>query len=168
MERHPPSAKFNAAVDETIKFQQMDGFGATLTDPAIRNADPGCGRRSCASCFPASSGIGLNMIRVGMRTKIPSGADMTYDDVPRGQTDPTLSKFSIAYDLEWKIPMMRRAKELNPEFTLMATPWSAPAWMKDSGAAGYGKLLPQYYGTYADYFVRFIQGWRDNGLGIRW
>ena len=62
--------------------------------------------------------------------------------------------------------MMQRAKELNPELTLMATPWSAPAWMKDSGAAGYGKLLPQYYGTYADYFVKFIQGWRDHGLGI--
>ncbi len=161
-----PTADFNVPVDESIKYQQMDGFGATITDPAIWKADPAVREEIMRLLFSRNSGIGLNMVRVGMRTKSPSGVDTTYNDVPRGETDPTLSKFSIAYDLEWKIPMMQRAKELNPELTLMGTPWSAPAWMKDSGAAGYGKLLPQYYSTYSDYFVKFIQGWRDNGLGI--
>jgi glucosylceramidase len=161
-----PVANFNVAVDESIKFQQMDGFGATITDPAIWNADPAVRDEIMRLLFSRGSGIGLNMMRVGMRTKSPSGVDMTYNDVPRGETDPTLSKFSIAYDLQWKIPMMQRAKELNPELTLMATPWSAPAWMKDSNAAGYGKLLPRYHSTYADYFVKFIQAWRDHGLGI--
>ncbi len=161
-----PAATFNAVVDETQQFQQIDGFGASITDDAIWKADPAVRDEIMRLLFSRSSGIGMNMIRVPMRTESASGAEMTYDDMPRGQTDPTLANFSIAGDLDWKVPMMQRAKELNPELTLMGTPWSAPYWMKDSGAMGYGRLLSQYYGAYANYFVKWIQAWRDNGLGI--
>ena len=86
--------------------------------------------------------------------------------MPSGQTDPSLSQFSIAGDQIWKLPMMQQAKTLNPELTLMGTPWSAPAWMKDSGSLGYGKLKPEYYGVYAQYFVKWLNSWRAEGLGI--
>ena len=94
------------------------------------------------------------------------GPHRTYNDMPSGQTDPTLSNFSIAGDELWKLPMMQQAKALNPELTLMGTPWSAPAWMKTSGALGYGKLKPEYYATYAQYFVKWLDAWRANGMGI--
>ena len=160
------SATFNVAVDESLRYQQMDGFGASITDDAIWSADPPVRDEIMRLLFSRCSGIGMNMIRVPMRAESPAGTATTYDEMPPGQTDPTLASFSIAGDLQWKIPMMQRAKELNPELTLMGTPWSAPYWMKDSGAMGYGRLLPQYFGTYANYFVKWIQAWRDHGLGI--
>jgi glucosylceramidase len=161
-----PAASFNVAVDESVKYQQMDGFGASITDDAIWTADPAVRDEIMRLLFSRSSGIGMNMIRVPVGSSAITGAYKTHDDLPLGQTDPSLAKFSVAGDLQWKLPMMQRAKALNPELTLMGTPWSAPAWMKDSGALGYGRLLAQYHPSYANYFVKWIQAWHDAGLGI--
>ena len=108
----------------------------------------------------------LSTIRVPMGLNGLTRPNRTYNDMPSGQTDPKLSQFSIAGDLEWKVPLMRQAKSLNPELTLMGTPWSAPAWMKTSGKLGYGKLNPTYYGVYAQYFTKWLDAWRAQGLGI--
>lgn len=156
----------NALVDETTRHQEIDGFGATIRMPSIWQADPAVRDEIMRLLFSRSSGIGLNMMRVPMGETGLTGPNRTYNDLPSGQTDPTLAGFSIAGDLEWKLPMMQQAKALNPELTLLGTPWSAPAWMKTSGNLGYGKLKPEYYGVYANYFVRWLQEWRDRGLGI--
>ena len=161
-----PSATFNVAVDDAVQYQKMDGFGASITDDAIWTAEPAVRDEIMRLLFSRSSGIGMNMIRVQVGSSAITGAYKTHDDMPLGQTDPTLANFSIAGDVQWKLPMMRRAKELNPELTLMGTPWSAPAWMKDSGALGYGRLLAQNHATYSNYFVKWIQAWHDAGLGI--
>jgi glucosylceramidase len=157
----------NAVVDETQRFQPIEGFGASLRMPALWNeADPAVRDEIMRRLFSRSSGIGLSLVRIPMGETGLVGLHRTYNDLPSGQTDPTLSQFSIAGDLEWKIPMVQRAKELNPELTLLGTPWSAPAWMKTSGNLGYGKLRPEYYGVYANYFVRWLQEWNARGLGV--
>ena len=162
-----PSATFNVGVNEAVQYQKMDGFGASILAPAIWNADPAVREEIMRLLFSRSSGIGLNMIRIPMGSTDVTGLHKTYDDMPPGQTDPALAQFSIeGDDADWKLPMMLRAKALNPELTLLGTPWSPPAWMKDSGALGSGKLLPQYYGTLANYFVKWMQAWHANGLGI--
>lgn len=160
------AASSNLTVNEATTFQEIDGFGATILDSSLWDADPAVREELMRLLFSRSSGIGLSMIRIPMGLSGLTGPHRTYNDLPSGQTDPALSQFSIAGDELWKLPMMQQAKSLNPELTLMGTPWSAPAWMKTSGALGYGKLKPEYQAVYAQYFVKWLDAWRSRGLGI--
>lgn len=90
----------------------------------------------------------------------------TYDDIPAGQSDPSLSNFSIAHDLEDVLPLTKQARQLNPALTTVASPWTAPAWMKDSGQLNGGWLKAENYGAYADYFVKYLQAYRDQGVPV--
>src|SRR5204862_202567 len=80
-------------------------------------------------------------------------APFTYDDVPAGQTDPTLAAFTIDAARADLIPVLKRILALNPGIELLATPWTAPRWMKDNGAYVGGSLRPANYAAYAQYFV---------------
>jgi glucosylceramidase len=160
------AAGSNLTIHETLKYQEIDGFGATILDSSLWDADTAVREELMRLLFSRSSGIGLGMIRVPMGLSGLTGPHRTYNDLPSGQTDPTLSQFSIAGDQLWKLPMMQQAKALNPELTLLGTPWSAPAWMKSSGSLGYGNLKPEHYATYAQYFVKWLDAWRANGMGI--
>ena len=77
------------------------------------------------------------------------------------QTDFALRHFSIAHDEAQILPLLRRAKQLNPRLTVMATPWSPPAWMKtgDSLVGGRLKDDPRVYDAYARYLVKFVQAY---------
>lgn len=161
-----PADGLDVRVDETRRYQEIDGFGATLLTPAIWSAQPAVRDEIMRLLFSRGSGIGLSLIRTTMGSTALTGANRTYNDLPAGKTDPELKGFSIEGDEEWKIPMMKQAKALNPELTLMGTPWSAPAWMKDSGELERGRLLPAYRGVYADYFVRWLQAWKAQGLPV--
>ena len=92
------------------------------------------------------------------------GRAYSYDDQPAGQTDPDLSDFSIEHDQAYILPRLREALRLNPRMALMATPWSAPGWMKDSDSMITGSLLPAYHQAYADYFAHFIKAYQDAGI----
>lgn len=72
-----------------------------------------------------------------------------YDDSLAGQPDPSLGQFSIAHDLQDVLPLTEQARELNPAPTTVASPWTAPAWMKDNGQLNGGRLKAESYGTYA-------------------
>ena len=88
----------------------------------------------------------------------------SYDDMPAGQTDPDLSAFSIDHDKAYIIPRLREALRINPKLTMMASPWSAPGWMKSSDSMITGSLKREYYDAYARYFVKFLKGYRAAGL----
>jgi glucosylceramidase len=90
----------------------------------------------------------------------------SYDDLPAGQTDPDLAQFSIAHDQVDIIPLVRQARQLNPRLKTMASPWSPPGWMKDSGSMIGGSLLPSMYGPFASYFVKYIQAYAAAGIPI--
>jgi glucosylceramidase len=92
----------------------------------------------------------------------------TYDDVPAGQTDYGLQHFSIDHDKAQILPLLREAKRLNPHLTIVATPWSPPAWMKTGGSLVGGRLIdePRVYATYARYFVKFIQAYAAEGVPV--
>jgi glucosylceramidase len=88
----------------------------------------------------------------------------TYDD--SDTPDPDLTKFSIDHDRAYIIPVLKEILEINPRVTVMASPWSAPAWMKTSDYLTFGSLLPQYESAYANYLVKFLQAYRDEGIAI--
>jgi glucosylceramidase len=117
-------------------------------------------------------GIGLDYVRVpiGASDFTATGIPYTYDDVPAGDTDPSLEHFSIAHDEPYVLPSLRTMLALNPSVEILASPWTAPAWMKandaldDLGAAG--MLLPQSFAAFAGYLVAFIRAYADAGVPI--
>ena len=92
--------------------------------------------------------------------------DYSYDDLPAGQTDPDLKKFSIAHDEAYIIPVLREALAVNPHLRIVASPWSAPGWMKTSDSLIGGHLLPAAYPPLAKYFVKFVQSYEAAGIPI--
>ncbi|MEU9312467.1 ricin-type beta-trefoil lectin domain protein [Streptomyces sp. NPDC048256] len=162
----------NITVDENTGYQTFTGGGASFTDTAAWLLN-GSGALSAATreatlrkLFSPTEGIGLSFLRNPMGGSDLARFGYTYDDVPAGQTDADLSEFSIAHDLADVVPLTRRARELNPALTVMASPWTAPAWMKDSGQLNGGWLKAENYGAYASYFVKYLQAYRDQGVPV--
>ena len=122
------------------------------------------------SLFDPRQGIGVSFLRqpVGSSDFTAAAEHYTYDDVPAGQTDFGLKHFSIAHDQQQILPLLRRAKQLNPALKVMATPWSPPAWMKtgDSLVGGRLKDDPAVYDAYARYLVKFVQAYAEAGVPV--
>jgi glucosylceramidase len=125
-------------VDEARTYQEIEGFGASFTDSSAfllnQIAAPAARDAAMANLFTrAGTGIGLSFIRNPMGASDLARFHYSYDDLPAGQTDPTLANFSIAHDLADIVPLVQQARALNPQLTIMASPWSPPGWMKSSG-----------------------------------
>jgi O-glycosyl hydrolase len=159
-------------VDESVKYQEITGFGAAMTDSSAWLIDqlPADAREALMTqLFDPIEGAGLNMIRVPMGSSdFTASGDYSYDDLPKGQTDPTLANFSVAHDEEYIIPALQEAFELNPSVTFTATPWSAPGWMKTSDDLIGGSLKEEYEPLLAEYFVKFIEAYGEAGLPIHY
>lgn len=158
-------------VNEHHLYQQMDGFGASMTDSSawlIYTQLNETQRDAVMSAlFSPTDGIGVSITRIPMgASDFVNGEAYTYDDMPPGQTDPQLAHFSIEHDRAYIIPSLKDALEINPDLKIMASPWSAPAWMKTSDELGHGSLFPEYYSVYAQYFVKFIQAYETEGVPI--
>jgi glucosylceramidase len=152
-------------------YQTIDGFGAAMTDSSawvMNNLLNGTQRqRLMQNLFSPQSGIGISYLRVPMgASDFTASGQYSYDDMPAGQTDPNLTHFSIAHDQSYIIPQLLTARSLNPQLHLMASPWSAPGWMKTSGSMIGGSLAPQWSAAYAQYFEKFIQAYGAAGLPI--
>lgn len=155
-------------LDENLTFQEMDGFGASFTDSAAylinQVLDDEQRTEVMSKLFDPHDGIGLSVLRNPMGASDYARDIYSYDDRPAEETDTELSHFSISHDEVDIIPLLQEALELNPEIKLMASPWSAPGWMKTSGSMIAGELRQEYYQAYADYFVRYIQAFESHGL----
>ncbi|MFF9243125.1 ricin-type beta-trefoil lectin domain protein [Streptomyces sp. NPDC014801] len=162
----------NITVDENTRYQTFTGAGASFTDTAawLLNSSGALSastrNATMRKLFSPTEGIGLSFLRNPMGASDLARYGYTYDDVPSGQTDPALSRFSIAHDLADVVPLTRQALQLNPSLTVMASPWTAPAWMKDSGQLNGGWLKAEDYGAYAGYFVKYLQAYRDQGIPV--
>jgi glucosylceramidase len=157
-------------VDDAIKYQQIDGFGASLSDSSawlISQKLTASQRRELLQLlFDPKKGIGLSMLRQPMGASDFALKDYTYDDMPQGEADPEMKHFSIDHDREQIIPLLREALALNPNLKIIGSPWSPPGWMKTSGSMIQGTLLPSAYGPLAKYFVRYVQGYEGAGVPI--
>jgi glucosylceramidase len=156
-------------VDENTRYQQFEGAGASFTDTAayLMNSS---GALSAATrdatmqkLFDPVNGIGLSFLRNPMGASDLARYSYTYDD---GGADPNLHNFTLAHDLVDVIPLTKQAKQLNPAMKIMGSPWTAPPWMKDNNSYIQGWLQSQYYQAYADYFVKYIQGYAAQGIPI--
>ena len=157
-------------VDTTQTFQSIDGFGYTLTG----------GSASLLSALPASTldpllkelflwdstNIGVSYLRISIGASDLSATTFTYNDMPAGETDATLAHFSIDREKQDLIPILKKIVALNPSIKILGSPWSAPVWMKTKNSFVGGSLKPEYYSTYANYFVKYIQAMKAEGISI--
>lgn len=155
------------AIDPATRYQDVVGFGAAMTDASayLLQHRMSVGQRDALmqELF-APSGLGLSFLRLTIGASDFSRTHYSFDDVPAGESDPELAKFSIAPNLDAVLPLTRQALALNPALKIMASPWSPPAWMKSSEDLIRGRLLPQYRAAFAEYLSRYVQAYAVAGI----
>lgn len=156
-------------VDDTNLYQDIEGFGASLTDSSAYLFDrvlTGSERTNLMRSLFSTNGIALNFCRQPIGGSDFRRQEYTYDDMPAGQSDVNLTNFTIAYDTNYILPMLKLAASVNTNLKVIASPWSMPAWMKDSTNLYSGRVRTNYYNSYARYFLRYVQSYSSNGMPI--
>jgi glucosylceramidase len=160
----------NIEVDSVQRYQTIDGFGYTLTGGSayvINKLNTTAKASLLQELFgTGTTSIGVSYLRISIGASDLNATTFTYDDVPAGQTDTSLSKFSLDQDKTDLLPLLKEITTINPAIKILATPWSAPVWMKDNGSFIGGSLQPVYYNVYAQYFVKYIQQMKAEGIII--
>ncbi|XP_066577114.1 lysosomal acid glucosylceramidase [Amia ocellicauda] len=159
-------------VDLSKRFQRVRGFGGAMTDAAAMNIlslSPSTQHQLLKAYF-SPEGVEYTVVRVPMASCDFSVRQYTYADTPE---DFLLHNFSLAVeDTRMKIPLLQRAQALSSRpLSLMASPWSAPAWMKTNDAlSGKGTLKGEpgnrYHQTWAQYYVRFLDAYSAYNLSF--
>jgi glucosylceramidase len=160
----------NIEIDESVGYQTIDGFGFTLTGGSVEVINQLSSSKKTEllqELFGAgNTGIAISYLRLSIGASDLNSTVFSYDDMPTGQTDPTLANFSLAADATTLVPLLKEILLINPSIKIMATPWSPPAWMKDNNSTIGGSLQPQYYSVYAQYFVKYIQRMKAEGINV--
>jgi glucosylceramidase len=175
-------------VDDGQRFQEIDGFGASLTDSAAwlfaKKLPPKQSDTAFRMLFSRKDGIGLSILRQPAGSSDLAVTFYSFDDLCQqtttacttapGVDDPKLEHFSLAHDQEYILPQLKKAVALNPSLRVMLTPWSPPGWMKTTGSMLGTKaetkeaaaLRPEYYAAFAQYLVKTIQGYQAAGVPV--
>jgi len=157
-------------VDERTTFQSILGLGSSLEHSTCYNLSllpPDRREKAIESLVHPDKGIGMSLMRICIGTPdFTASPWYTYDDMPPGQSDPELKNFSIAKDREYVLPVLKLAKKINPRLKFFASPWSPPAWMKMNHRIGGGSINPQHFRPLAEYFARFIEAYRAEGIEV--
>jgi glucosylceramidase len=157
-------------VDSAKTYQTMDGFGYALTGGSAMLIHHMAADKRAAllhSLFTTDGdGIGVSYLRLTVGSSDMNDHVYSYDDIPEGQTDPDMAHFSLAPDETDVIPVLKEILAINPKIKILASPWSAPLWMKTNGHAQGGVLLPEAFPAYAKYFVKYIEGMKAEGITI--
>jgi glucosylceramidase len=174
-------ADIDASVDDIKvergqRFQTMDGFGFALTGgsaelmmrmaPAKRAALERELLSRDGDGDGDGDGAGVSYLRVSIGASDMNSHAFTYDDVEAGETDERLAKFSLGEDAATVVPVLREMVAMRPGIKILASSWSAPAWMKDNGSLKGGRLRPERYKVYAAYFVRYLKAMRAQGIFV--
>ncbi|WP_229731271.1 glycoside hydrolase family 30 protein [Hyunsoonleella pacifica] len=161
---------FTITVDEGTSYQEMDGFGYSLTGGSamlINNMSSSARANLLEELFgTGANSISISYLRVSIGSSDLDANTFSYNDLPSGQTDVNLDNFSLNPDMANLIPVLKEVLAINPNIKILATPWSAPTWMKTNNNTVGGELLPQYYDTYANYFVKYVEGMAAQGIVI--
>lgn len=147
------------------KMQPILGFGAALTDAAcyMFNQMPEAARDALLRELFDPKQMGLSVCRLAVGSSDYAKTMYSFDE---GEPDPQLSRFSIEHDRAYILPVIRRAREINPELFLFASPWSPPGWMKDNNSMFGGTIRAHFLEAYANYFVKFLQAYQAEGVEV--
>ena len=159
-------------LDTGVTGQSVTGFGAALTHSSaeLLMALPAAERqRVLVELFDPAGPVRLSVLRVPLgASDFVVGSPFTYDDTPGNKPDWSLSRFSTAKDTKALRPVLQQIKRIAPDLVVVASPWSAPAWLKASGSLKGGRLRADTRAvpTYAEYLVRALRDFRAAGVPI--
>ena len=157
-------------VNKDKTFQEMDGFGFTLTGGSafhINNMSAAKRHELLTELFAFDKeNIGISYLRISLGASDLDAEVFSYNDLPEGETDVKMEKFSLDPDRKFLIPVLKEILAINPEIKIMASPWSPPTWMKTNNSSKGGSLKPEYYDGYAKYFVKYVQDMQKEGIRI--
>lgn len=153
-------------VDTTTDYQSIDGFGFALTQGSAEaiNALTPTSKSDLLNELFSPAGLNISMLRISIGASDLSNSTYTYNESP---DDTDMTNFSLAGpDSIHLIPLLQEILTINPTIKILATPWTAPTWMKTNGAWIGGSLDPLYYSAYSQYFVKYLQEMDANGITI--
>ncbi len=165
------SAPARLWVDSSRRFQRIEGFGGAFTEAAASTwlkLSPGQQQRLLHDYFDPAQGHGYTLCRVHMNSCDFALGNYAHADVAG---DHALAHFNIDRDRQALLPMIQAAQRVaqagGRQIKLLASPWSPPAWMKDTGRMNEGgRLRPDCRAAWAQCYVRFIQAYEAEGVPI--
>lgn len=156
----------NIRVVPAKQFQTITGFGGSFTEASayLLNQLSEAKRRAVLEAYFGDTGARYSLTRTHMNSCDFSLGNYSYAPV---EDDLALEHFSIKEDLDDIVPMIKDAMSISKEgFKIIASPWTAPPWMKDNKSYVGGKLLPEYYDTWALFFSKYIDAYKEQGIDI--
>ena len=153
-------------LDPSTMKQEILGFGGAMTDATcwLLSQLTESEREAAMHDLFAPGEMAFNVCRTCIGASDSSRNAYTFDE--SSEPDPELKKFSIEHDRSYILPMLRQARQANPELFLFSSPWTPPGWMKTGGSMLGGSMRKHWYAPYAQYFLRFLQGYKADGVAI--
>ncbi|WP_295832063.1 glycosyl hydrolase family 30, partial [uncultured Winogradskyella sp.] len=154
------------SLDTTKKFQKITGFGGAFTESSayLLNKLSKKNRDTIIKAYFGKEGANYSLTRTHMNSCDFSLSQYSYSPVA---DDVNLEHFSIKDDMDDLIPMIKDAMMASEDgFKIFASPWTAAPWMKDNNEWVGGKLLPKYYDTWALFFSKYLDAYRNQGIDI--
>lgn len=163
----PTEGEISIFVNSSKQFQTFLGIGGSFTDASAEvfaKLDNDKQEEFLKAYYDTEEGIGYSLARTTIHSSDFGSASHTYIE----EGDKSLDTFSVDKDKQFRIPLIKRATEAaGGELMLYASPWSAPAFMKsNNNMLRGGKLLPEYYDTWAAYYTKFIEAYEREGMPI--
>ncbi|HLN54959.1 MAG TPA: glycoside hydrolase family 30 beta sandwich domain-containing protein [Bacteroidales bacterium] len=156
-------------IDESHSMQTIDGFGFALTGGSaelMMKMTADARKKLIKELFSSNEGIGVSYIRMTIGSSDLNSFVYSYDDLKEGETDFELKKFNLGADRKDVIPVMKEILAESPNIRILASPWSAPVWMKTNRKVKAGSLKPECFEVYAQYLVKYIQEMAKEGIKI--
>ena len=153
-------------LDTTSELQTITGFGGAFTESSayLLNQVSKENRTRILKAYFANEGARYSLTRTHMNSCDFSLNNYSYTPVAG---DKNLEHFSIDEDKDDLIPMIKDAMAISEDgFRLFASPWTAAPWMKDNNKWVGGKLLPEYYDTWALFFSKYVDAYKAEGIDI--
>lgn len=159
-----PGEQADIVVDTQQRFQRMAGFGASITDASAWLIQTKMSEKARADLlrelFGTKGGMGFSVTRITIGASDFSQSHYSYADMPGNPlADITPAKAHL-------IPTLKAVRRINPQLKVIATPWSAPAWMKTTNSLIKGRLKPEHYGSFARYLVSYTKAMRKAGAPV--
>ena len=148
-------------------YQTMDGFGYTLTEGSCEVISAMAATQQnqlLNDLYNPVTGLNASVVRISIAASDLSSSSYSYNET---SGDVNMNNFSLnGPDLNYLIPIIKKIKLINPNIKILATPWSAPRWMKTNNSWIGGSLQTQYYAAYARYFVKYFAAMQAQGISI--
>ena len=161
----PTEGEISIFVNSSKQFQTFLGIGGSFTDASAEvfaKLDSAKQEEFLEAYYDTEKGIGYSLARTTIHSSDFGSESHTYIE----EGDKSLDTFSIEKDKQFRIPLIKRATQAaGGELLLYASPWSAPAFMKsNNNMLRGGKLLPEYYDSWANYYTKFIEAYESEGM----